>query len=97
MPTELRIYTVKDGALEEFVREWRERIYPLRLKFGFRVLGAWTVPVTNQFVWLVAYDGPDTWEARDRAYYESEERRALSPDPARHLARVETYFVEPVL
>lgn len=72
-------------------------IYPLRVKTGFRVPSAWTVEATNQFIWLLAYDGPDTWEARDKAYFASEERRAMVPDPARHIARVEQYFVESAL
>lgn len=97
MHIQLRIYTVNRGALEDFAREWKEKIHPLRSKMGFRVLGAWTVQQTNQFVWLVAYDGPDSWEEKERAYYESDERRAMRPDPARHIARIEHRFVQPVV
>jgi hypothetical protein len=73
------------------------KIRPLRVKVGFQVLGAWTIEATNQFVWLLAYTGPETWEARDQAYYQSEERRAMVPDPARHIARIEHYFVSSAL
>lgn len=97
MQIQLRIYTINRGALQVFAEEWKTKIYPLRVEIGFRVPDAWTVPATSQFIWLLAYDGPDTWEAKDKAYFESEQRRAMDPDPARLIARVEQYFIEPVL
>jgi hypothetical protein len=94
MPVQIRIYTINRGALQIFAEEWRASIYPLRVKMGFRILNAWTVEATNQFIWLMSYDGLETWDARDQAYFESDERRAMIPDPARHIARIEQYFVE---
>ena len=94
MLVQLRIYTINRGALQAFAQEWEASIRPLREKLGFQVLGAWMVKETNQFVWLLAYEGPGDWNDKDRAYYDSEQRRAMVPDPARHIARVEQYFVE---
>jgi hypothetical protein len=71
-------------------------IRPLRLKIGFQVLGAWTIEETNQFVWLMSYDGPESWDDLDRAFHQSEERRAMTPDPARNIARIEHYFLDAV-
>jgi NIPSNAP protein len=97
MPVQLRIYTVNKGALAQFTQEWDREIRPVREKLGFRVLGAWTCETTNQFIWLMGYDGPESWEARDKAYFNSPERKAMQPDPARHIARMEQYFVESAL
>lgn len=96
MPMQLRIYTINRGALKEFAAEWEEKLVPIRRKVGFQVLGAWTVEATNQFVWLMDYDGPEAWEVKDREYFQSDERRALDPNPARLIARMEEYFVEQV-
>lgn len=96
MAVQLRIYTINRGALQTFAEEWRKSIYPLRVKIGFRIIDAWTVEATNQFIWLMAYDGPD-WEAKDQAYFQSDERRAMVPDPARLIARMEHYFIESAL
>ena len=96
MPVQLRIYTINPGALEAFAAEWAEKIRPLRLRLGFAIPGAWKVEATNQFVWLMSYDGPESWDALDRAYHESPARRAMQPDPARHIASMEQRFVEPV-
>ena len=94
---QLRICTINRGALHEFATEWQAKIRPLRMKLGFQVLGAWTVEATNQFVWLLSHDGREDSETRDQAYYRLDERRAIQPDPARHIARVEHHFVESVL
>jgi len=86
---QLREYTVKSGEMGDWLAEWREKIVPLRERFGFRVLGAWTVEGADQFVWILGHDG-ESWEDADRAYYDSAERKAITPDPARHLARAAT-------
>ena len=57
---------------------------------------AWTVPDKHLFVWVLEYDGPD-FETANRAYYESPQRRALDPDPARHLIETEHWPLQPVM
>lgn len=96
MPTQLRVYTINRGCLQLFAAEWRDKIRPLREKLGFRVGDAWLIEKTNQFVWILSYDGPDTWEERDKAYFDSPERLAMEPNPARNIARMEEFFIEPV-
>lgn len=88
MTWQIREYTVKPGQMKEWIDEWRSRIVPLRLEHGFQLLGAWTVDGTDQFVWIIGYEGPKSWQEADAAYYESPERKAIDPDPARHLAQV---------
>ena len=80
----LRMYTIRPGAMEAWLEEWREDVVPLRRRLGFEVLGAWAGEDT--FTWLLGYDGADGIEAANAAYYASPERAALDPDPARHIA-----------
>jgi hypothetical protein len=94
---QLRVFTINRGKLDEFTQAWRAGVYPLRRKHGFTVPVAWAVPDTNQFVWLLCYAGPEDWEAKDRAYYASEERVRLDPDPRQLIARAERWFVTPVV
>ncbi len=82
----LRIYTIRTGKLEEWIAEWREHVLPLRRRLGFEVLGAWVSDEENTFTWLLGYDGPGGIEAANAVYYDSPERAALDPDPARHIA-----------
>lgn len=96
MTLQLREYIVNPGAMAEFVEEWRSRIVPLRKKAGFNVVGAWTVDGTDHFVWIVSYDGPKSWPEAEADYYGLPERKALQPDPGRHLAASSARLMKPV-
>lgn len=86
---------MRPGAMTEWISEWRLHVSPLRRRFGFEVLGPWVVEEEEKFVWILGYDGGAGWAAADTAYYESEERRTIEPDPARHLAHVEHWMMRP--
>jgi hypothetical protein len=96
MATQLRIYTINQGQLHQFAQEWQEKIRPLRVELGFQIGGAWLLEETNQFAWLLTYDGAESWKSRDVAYYASPKRQEMDPDPARLIARVEEYFAEDI-
>lgn len=96
MYRELRVYTVKPGAMDAWVAEWREHVYPLRLELGFTVPAAWVVRDKDLFVWLLEYGGAD-FEAANQAYYDSPKRQALDPEPTRHLVQTDHWPLEPVL
>ncbi len=98
MEYELRNYLIKDGELEDWLKEWKAKVYPLRKKFGFEVLGAWTAREENRFLWILGYGGPmKSFAEADRAYYDSGERRSVLPDPARHLAKTEATMMQSAL
>ena len=90
------MYTIAPGQMDAFVDEWRHGVVPLRRKHGFDIEGAWIDRDGNRFLWLVSYEGPDGFEARDADYYASPERANISPDPARHIVDSDHRFVEPV-
>jgi hypothetical protein len=96
----LRIYTIRPGELDEWLAEWRENVVPLRRAAGFEVLGAWTTEEAPEepatFTWLLGYDGPGDLDAANAAYYDSPERQALDPDPARHIAEARQLRVRAV-
>lgn len=96
MPTQLRIYDIAAGHLEEFVAAWVGGVRPLRQAHGFRIRG-WTVPGADQFIWLVSCAGSQReFEARDAAHYASPDRATLDPDPAQWIRATEHLFVEEV-
>jgi hypothetical protein len=82
--TQLREYRITAGQLDRFVEEWTAQLAPLRRAIGFTIPDAWTVPDEDRFIWLLAHPGDwDAFEAADRRYFASPERKAFSPDPAR--------------
>ncbi len=96
MISQLRIYTINRGKLDDFIQAWRIGVAPLRRKLGFRIDGAWVLRERNEFVWILSAEGSD-FEAKDKAYYASPERAALDPDPAPLIALAEHWFITPVL
>ncbi len=97
MECQLRDYRTKPGELSEWIEEWLTRVYPLRVKMGFRIIAAWVVEEESRFLWILGWEGPPgSFEEADRAYYNSPERPPLSPDPARHLKKTEHSFITPV-
>jgi hypothetical protein len=97
MEFQLRHYKIRNGQMDEFVDAWLRGVYPLRRKFGFRFVGAWRVDGADEFVWILGYDGPDGFAAADRRYYDSDERKRLSPDPAKLIERPTQSMMRSVL
>ena len=93
--SQLRIYEIEAGRLEEFMAVWSAEVRPLRRRFGFES-AAWTVAEENLFIWLVTYRGERSFEDADTAYYASPERQAIRPDPAQWIVRNETRWLRPV-
>ena len=81
--------------MDAWVAEWLEHVYPLRLRLGFGIPGAW-IAGTDRFAWILTYDGDDFAAAND-AYYASPERLAVEPEPSRHLAHTESWPLRSVL
>lgn len=93
--SQLRIYTIEPGRLEDFARVWSAGVRPLRRRFGFES-AAWTVPEESLFIWLVTYRGDQPFEEADTSYYASPERQAMTPDPAQWIVKNETRWLSPV-
>ncbi|MGX2996983.1 NIPSNAP family protein [Streptomyces sp. JNUCC 64] len=94
--TQLRTYTVRDGMLDEWVERWRTEIVPLRLELGFAIGGAWIDRERNRFLWLISYEGPETFAERNALYWASPEREAMGLDPDEYLVRTDDRTVETV-
>jgi hypothetical protein len=93
--TQLRIYTIDDGRLDDFTAAWTAGIRPLRERLGFEV-DAWVDREGSRFIWVLDYRGSATFEEADAAYHASPERAALDPDPAQWIARKDMCWLETV-
>ena len=93
---QLRIYTIKSGEMQDWISEWKSGIVPLRKQFGFEVVDAWTSEDPERFIWILRYDGPKSWDDADAEYYNSKDRKALEPDPARHIEKSEHWLMREV-
>ncbi len=82
MQAQLRIYRTAPGQAAHSRPSGGAAVRPLREQFGFRVRG-WVSEETDQFFWLLEHDDRASFERADAAYYASEARQQVSPDPAR--------------
>ncbi|MCM2387316.1 NIPSNAP family protein [Streptomyces albipurpureus] len=92
--TQLRTYTVREGMLDEWVERWQAEIVPLRLELGFTIGGAWIDRERSQFVWLISYEGPETFAERNAMYWASPARTAMGLDPDDYLVTTDDRTVE---
>ena len=92
---QLRDYTIAEGHLDDFVAAWTAAVLPLRQRHGFEIR-AWTVPEESRFIWLIDYRGSGSFEDADAAYYDSDERKRIDPDPAQWIAANRTTWLEPI-
>jgi hypothetical protein len=90
---QLRMYQVTPGRMDEFLAIFPQ-VVEARRSVGFDVVGAWTVPEENRFVWIISTDGGI--EERSKAYYASPQRRAIEPEPAKLLDVIETKIMNAV-
>ena len=81
MVSQLRIYTINKGKLDEFVKGWTEFVYPLHYSFGFTIDLAEVIEERSEFVWIVSYDGPDSWDDKQAEYYASPSVPRSTPIP----------------
>jgi NIPSNAP len=96
MEYQIRNYKVKPGMVDQVIEEWRSNIVPIRTKKGFKIIGAWASEKENRFTWVMSYDGPEGFDAADKAYYESPERKSVKQDPRRLLAEVDLVVMKAV-
>ena len=83
MEYQVRVTRIEPGMLDRFIEEWTATVARLRRRRGFTIVGAWAIAETNDFVWILGYDGEEGFAAADAAYYDSDERKDFAPDPAR--------------
>lgn len=81
MASQLRIYDIRPGLMDEFVAEFQRKIAPPRLQYDFQIDGPWVTADRTQFVWIVSYTGPLDWQAAVDRYYHSPERSSIDFNP----------------
>lgn len=82
MEVELRDYTVAPGHMDDWLSGWRDGIMPLRSQCGFTLLGAWLDAGQNRFIWVLGYDGAESFDVAEDRYHRLPERIVLNPDPS---------------
>ena len=96
MEVELRDYEIIPGHMDDFLAGWRTGVMPLRHQAGFRLAGAWVDNEHHRFVWVLAYDGPDSFDVADDRYHALPARASLNPEPSDFIKEARRTRVTPV-
>lgn len=92
---QLRIYRLRDGAMDEFLALWHEHVLPARRALGFELVGAWVDREAREFAWVVRHPSGDIRRA-ERAYLESAEKAAIPRRPGELFESSEVRVMHPV-
>jgi hypothetical protein len=96
MTHQLRIYRLREGAVDEFLSLWREHVVPARRALGFEVVDAWLDRESRVFAWIAGHPAPDGIDAAERAYFASDAKAAIPRRPADFFESSEVRTVERV-
>ena len=96
MVSQLRIYTINKGMMDDWVSLFNETLMPLYSKVGIKVEGAWANEDKNQFIWIRSFADAKDLEAKEAAFYASAEWNANVDKIRSHLARVDVHVMNPV-
>jgi hypothetical protein len=83
VPSQLRIYKIKSGLMDDWLAFFRENVVPLHRKFGIPARIAWVDRDANEFIWARDFAEGDSIEAQEQRYVTSEERRRVIGDQSK--------------
>lgn len=96
MLTQVRIYTVNKGQMDEWLDIWTNQIVPVHVRLGIDINGAWVNRPQNEFVWVRTFADEADMQEKMKQFRESPERQALGDKLTGCLAKMEVRDTEPV-
>ena len=96
MISQLRIYTVNRGMMDQWLKLFTETIVPLQEKHGIKIDGMWVNEDDNQFIWVRSFVDAADMESKVASFRSSQEWQAVSDHVMSHLASEDVRDMEPV-
>ncbi len=73
MISQLRIYTVNRGMMDQWVKHFTEVVRPMMENHGAKIGGMWVNEDKNQFIWTRSFADAEDMKAKDAALFGSDE------------------------
>ncbi len=83
MPSQLRIYKIKPGRMDDWMNFFNNKVVPLHRKFGIPARIGWINEADSEFIWVRDFSGETPIEEQERNYVTSEERQRVIGDEAK--------------
>ena len=97
MTSQLRMYTINRGMMDEWVKLFTETLVPMQEKHGIKIEGMWVSEDSTQFIWIRSFANPEDVKAKEAAFYGSPEWNATMDHARSHIARTVVQTMEPAL
>ncbi len=68
MLSQIRIYTVNKGEMDNFIAHFKQDIMPLHERLGIPIVGTWVNRPQNEFIWIRSYRDKADMEAKGKAF-----------------------------
>ena len=96
MISQLRIYTVNRGMMDQWVKLFTESLVLIQENLGMKIDAMWVNEDKNQFIWIRSFADSEDLKAKEAAFGASPEWQAIRERAASHLARLDVQIMEPV-
>ena len=97
MTSQLRMYTINRGMIEDWLKLFTESLVPMQEKHGIKIDGMWVSDDGTQFIWIRSFTNPEDVKAKEAAWYGSPEWGAVMDHARSHIARIDVQTMEPAL
>lgn len=68
MLSQIRIYTINKGEMDNFLAHFKQDIVPLHERLGIPIVGTWINRAQNEFIWVRNYKDKPDLEAKGKAF-----------------------------
>jgi hypothetical protein len=68
MISQIRIYTINKGEMDNFLKHFKEDIIGLHEKIGVPIVGTWVNRPQNEFIWVRSYKDKAELETKTKEF-----------------------------
>ena len=68
MLSQIRIYTINKGEMDNFLQHFKNDIIPIHERIGVPIVGTWVNRAQNEFIWVRSYKDKADLEAKGKAF-----------------------------
>ncbi len=87
--SQLRMYTVNGGMMDQWVKLFTETLVPLQENLGMKIDAMWVNGDKNQFIWIRSFADAEDLKAKEAAFGASPDWQAMRENAGSHLARLD--------
>ena len=69
MISQIRIYTINKGEMDNFLKHFKDDIIGLHEKIGVPIVGTWVNRPQNEFIWVRSYKDKAELEAKTKEFH----------------------------